>query len=173
VDVPTGATAGADFLIGTERIDHISALAGNDRMYGLGGDDALSGDVGNDWLYGGDGADILTGGAAQDIFVFDTLPSKSNADDVRDFSVKDDAIWLDKAIFTALEGAGSENDPVRLKKQYFAIGDEAKAKDDHILYDKKTGILFYDADGTGRSEAVEIATLSRNLNITNKDIFIV
>jgi hypothetical protein len=173
VDVPTGATARADFLRGTERIDHISALAGNDRMYGLDGDDALSGDAGKDWLYGGDGADVLTGGAGQDIFGFDTLPSKSNADDVRDFSVKDDVIWLDKAIFTKLGDAGSEKDPVRIKKQYFTIGDEAKAKNDYIFYDKKTGILSYDADGSGVNEAVEIATLSKNLTISNKDIFIV
>jgi Ca2+-binding RTX toxin-like protein len=173
VDVPTGATAGADYLSGTERVDHIFALAGNDKVYGLGGDDALSGDAGNDLLYGGDGADVLTGGAGQDIFGFDTFPSKSDADDVRDFSVKDDVIWLDKAVFSKLGDAGSERDPIKIKKQYFTIGDEAKAEDDYIFYDKNTGILSYDADGSGANEAVEIATLSKNLKISNKDIYIV
>jgi Ca2+-binding RTX toxin-like protein len=172
VDVPTGATASSDSMTGTERIDHISALAGDDKVYGLAGDDALSGNAGNDWLYGGDGEDALNGGANHDIFVFASLPSKSNADDIQDFSVKDDMIWLDSAIFTKLGDTGSEQSPAKLKKQYFTIGDEAKAKNDYIIYDKHTGVLSYDADGSAVGKAVEIATLSKDLKISNKEIFI-
>lgn len=173
MDVPTGATACSDNLRGTERIDHISGFAGNDRVFGLGGNDVLNGGAGSDWLLGDEGADVLTGGLGHDVFVFNTEPSKSNADNVRDFTVKDDIIWLDSAIFNKLGDAGSEQNPARLKKQFFTIGHEAKAKNDYIIYDKDTGVLSYDADGSGACKAVEIANLCRNLKMSNKDIFLV
>jgi hypothetical protein len=66
MDVPTGATACADSLTGTERIDHISALAGNDKVCGLAGDDTLSGDAGNDRVSGGKGDDTVLGGTGDD-----------------------------------------------------------------------------------------------------------
>jgi Ca2+-binding RTX toxin-like protein len=66
VDVPTGVTSCADNLTGTKRIDHISALAGNDKVYGLGGDDTLSGDAGNDQVSAGKGNDTVLGGTGDD-----------------------------------------------------------------------------------------------------------
>jgi Ca2+-binding RTX toxin-like protein len=66
VDVPTGATPGADDLRGTERIDRISALAGNDTVHGSGGNDTLSGDAGNDRISGSKGDDTVLGGTGND-----------------------------------------------------------------------------------------------------------
>ena len=42
-----------------------------------------------------------------------------------------------------------------------------------MLYDKKTGILSYDADGSGRGKAVEFAKLAKNLKMTEKDFFVI
>lgn len=173
IDVPTGATGCADYLTGTKKIDHIFGLAGNDRIFGFGGDDTLSGNAGKDWLDGGSGDDVLIGGKDQDIFVFGTEPGKNNIDDLRDFSVADDTIWLDHDIFPELSKRGSEQSPAKLKKQYFTIGEGAKGKHDHLIYDDKAGILYYDADGLGKDEAMAITTLPKNLDVTNKDIFIV
>ena len=42
-----------------------------------------------------------------------------------------------------------------------------------IIYNKKTGALFYDQDGTGAHEAIQIATLSKNLKMTYHDFFVI
>ncbi|MGO4574405.1 calcium-binding protein, partial [Microvirga sp. 2TAF3] len=95
--------------------------------------------------------------------MFDTKPNKkTNLDTITDFNVKDDTIWLDNAVFKKL-GKGSEAKPGQLAKGFFTIGDKAKDKDDYLIYNKKTGVLSYDADGSGKGTAVEIAKLSKNL----------
>ena len=42
-----------------------------------------------------------------------------------------------------------------------------------MIYNKKTGALFYDPDGNGDAAQVQIATLSKSLKaISNGDFFI-
>ncbi|MGO4573434.1 glycoside hydrolase family 113 [Microvirga sp. 2TAF3] len=142
-------------------------------LRGTKGKDRLAGGLGNDKLYGKLGNDVLTGGAGKDIFVFDTKPNKkSNFDKIADFNVKDDTLWLDNAVFTKL-GKGTELKPGKLNKAFFTIGDKAKDGNDYLIYNKKTGILSYDADGAGSGKAVEIATLSKNLKLTAADFLII
>jgi Ca2+-binding RTX toxin-like protein len=144
---------------------------------GNNGKNVLNGGSGNDTLSGGYGNDALSGGTGQDIFVFDTKlgtsssDRKVNFDTIKDFSVKDDGIWLDNAIFKKL-GSGSPSKPKQLKKDFFKIG-KATDKNDYVLYDKKTGVLSYDADGSGRGKAVEIAQLSKKLAMTYKDFYVI
>lgn len=59
-----------------------------------------------------------------------------------------------------------------MNKSFFAI-DKATDKNDYLLYSKKTGVLSYDADGSGSKAAVEFAQLKKGLAMTYKDIFIV
>lgn len=133
----------------------------------------LTGGDGNDQLYGKLGKDVLTGGAGQDIFTFDTRASKkTNLDTIRDYSVAEDTIWLDNKVFKKL-GKGSASEPGKLKKAFFKIGDKAKDGNDYLVYNKKSGILFYDADGSGAAKAIEIAKLSKNLKLTCDDFFVV
>ncbi len=150
----------------TDGIDHL-VLRGSSRA------DRLVGQDGNDILYGAAGKDVLTGGAGQDVFVFDTRPNKkTNLDTITDFSVADDTIWLDNAVFKKL-GKGSASKPGALKKAFFKAADKAKDKDDYLVYNKKTGILYYDADGSGSGKAVEITKLAKNLKLTAADFFVV
>jgi len=136
--------------------------------------DALTGGTSRDVLYGGSGKDTLTGGAGQDIFAFDTKPTKkSNLDKIVDFSVKDDAIWLDNKVFAKLGKAGTEAKPAQMKKDFFTIGSKAKDKNDYVIYDSKKGVLYYDADGFGKGKQVEFATLSKKLKMTEKDFFVI
>jgi serralysin len=147
----------------------LTGSAGNNLLQGLGGNDTINGGSGNDSLYGNSG---------RDTFVFSSrlgsskTDRKVNFDTINDFSVKDDRFWLDNKIFTKLGKAGSIAKPVTLKKGYFAT-DKAKDKDDYLIYNKKSGILSYDVDGSGRGQAVEFAYLKKGLALTYKDFFII
>jgi hypothetical protein len=96
-----------------------------------------------------------------------------NLDTIKDFNVADDTIWLDNKIFKKLGAAGSEAAPAALNKDFFQIGNKAKDKNDYILYDNKKGILYYDADGKGKKEAVEFAKIGKKLILTADDFFVV
>lgn len=125
------------------------------------GKDILQGNELDDKIYGGLGKDVLTGGVGKDIFVFDTKPSKANADKVTDYTVADDTMWLDNKYMAKL-GKGTASKPGKLNKKYFAL-DKAKDGNDYIIYVKKSGALLYDVDGSGSMAAVQIATLTPKL----------
>ena len=145
----------------------------SDNLFGGGKNDTLKGGTGDDVLWGGFGRDVLVGGKGKDAFVFDTKPNaKTNLDRIADFNVKDDSIWLDNKVFTKL-GKGTELQPGKLNKSIFTIGDKAKDKNDHLIYDNKKGVLYYDADGSGSGKAVEITTLQKGLKLTSGDFLIV
>jgi serralysin len=93
--------------------------------------------------------------------------SKSNVDKVTDFVVKDDTIYLDNSVFKKVGSDGA------LKKSAFWAGAEAHDKSDRIIYDKKSGALYYDADGTGSAAQVKFAQLSKNLKLTSKDFYVI
>jgi Ca2+-binding RTX toxin-like protein len=153
--------------------NYITGNRHDNDLHGRAGNDILNGGLGHDALHGGAGRDRLTGGLGRDLFVFDTKPNKAaNQDRITDYSVKDDSIWLDNAIFTKL-GRGTEASPRKISKSYFKVGDRAADKNDYVVYNSKTGVLSYDADGSGRGKAVEIAQLSKNLKMTYNDLFIV
>ena len=99
--------------------------------------------------------------------MFNTKPGKSNVDKITDFNVKFDTISLENSVFTKLEKPGT------LNKSFFTIGSAAKDKNDYVIYDNKKDALDYDADGSGKGKAVEIATLSKNLAMTYKDFFVI
>ena len=163
-----------DKVYGGSGNDSVYGGAGNDKVYGDAGNDLVKGDAGNDTIYGGAGIDKLYGGSGQDVFVFNTKANaKTNLDQVKDFKVKDDTIWLDNKYFTKLGKAGSEAAPAALNKNFLRIGEKAKDKNDYIIYDKKTGILYYDADGSGKKAAVEIAKLSTKLKLTAADFMVI
>jgi Ca2+-binding RTX toxin-like protein len=163
-----------DRVTGSQRRDTLKGASGSDVIRGLGGDDTLIAYAGNDTLHGGSGKDILSGGTGRDVFVFDGKPNKrTNLDKVTDFDVKDDSIRLDNKVFTKLGKAGAASKPAALKKGCFAT-DRAKDKNDYLVYDSKTGVLSYDADGSGfKSTAVKIAQLKKGLDLTYKDLFII
>ncbi|MGO4705513.1 M10 family metallopeptidase C-terminal domain-containing protein [Microvirga sp. 2MCAF38] len=125
------------------------------------GKDILTGNALDDKIYGGPGKDVLTGGPGKDIFVFDTKPSKANADKVTDYTVADDTIWLDNKVMKKL-GKGTASKPGKLSKKFFAL-DKAKDDNDYVIYVKKSGALLYDEDGSGAMAAVQIATLPTKL----------
>ncbi len=110
----------------------------------------------------------MWGGSGLDIFVFDSKPNKkTNLDKIVDFNVADDTIHLAKSAFSKIGKKGV------LKKSAFHAGADAHDANDRVIYNKKTGALFYDRDGNGDAAQVQIATLSKKLKaISNGDFFI-
>jgi Ca2+-binding RTX toxin-like protein len=158
---PETIYSGNNTLYGTSGSNVLKGYGGNDKLYGQGG---------NDHLYGGNGNDILYGGTGRDSFVFNTKANKyTNKDAIKDFRVIDDTIRLDNAVFTKVGANGT------LKSYAFWSNDTGKAhdKDDRVIYDKNSGVLYYDADGSGKGASVAFATISKNLGMTHKDFYIV
>ncbi|HEY6630837.1 MAG TPA: hypothetical protein VIZ90_05235 [Rhizobiaceae bacterium] len=144
--------------------------SGSNVLSGGGGNDTLRGYGGNDVLKGGAGNDILTGGAGNDTLVFDVAPSAStNVDRITDFSVVDDVIHLENAVFTALTRTGVLSSANFVKN---TTGFAADAND-HIIYESDTGKLFYDSNGSAAGGSVHFATLSTNLNLTSADFTVI
>ncbi|TDR31064.1 calcium-binding protein [Hydromonas duriensis] len=152
-------------ILAGDGADTVWSSTGNDTIFGGAGNDVLDGAAGNDVLDGGVGNDTLIGGAGKDVFTFSTaLNATSNKDVISGFAVADDKVALDDAVFTALTGQTS------LLAGQFAAGAGLSAgrdADDRIVYNTTTGVLFYDADGSGAGAAVAFAQLSPNLALNN------
>jgi Ca2+-binding RTX toxin-like protein len=117
----------------------------------------LVGNNGSNVIDGGGGSDTLTGGGGADTFLFDTSLSLAGLATITDFSVGQDMIDLDSAIFKAISGSGT------LSSAAFGTGTSATTAAQRIIYDAGTGDLFYDADGSGSGAQVQFATLGKNL----------
>ena len=145
-----------------DKIKNIEGLTGGSKA------DVLSGDSKANVLNGGLGKDTLKGESGSDQFVFSTALSKSNADKIADIKHDTDKIVLDDAIFKAI---GAKLD----KAEFYAKSGATSAHDgnDHIVYDKSTGKLYYDSDGKGGHGAVLFATLSGHPSLDSGDFLIV
>ncbi|MFN0193082.1 MAG: beta strand repeat-containing protein [Aestuariivirga sp.] len=102
----------------------------------------ITGNNGNNFLDGKLGTDNLTGGLGSDHFVFTTALGSGNVDTITDFSVVDDFVRLDDAVFTGL-AAGY------LTASAFSIGSGALDASDRIIYNSTNGVLYFDPDGLG------------------------
>jgi Ca2+-binding RTX toxin-like protein len=137
-------------------------LAGNSLA------NTIIGNAGNNRLNGSTGADTLTGLGGNDIFMFNTALGGGNIDTI-DFTVLDDTIRLDDAIFASIAGTGV------LTAAQFAANASGTALDasDRIIYETDTGRLIYDANGSTGGGRYLVATLDAGLAMTNADFFIV
>jgi Ca2+-binding RTX toxin-like protein len=163
------ASAAAINLTGNDIANTITGNDGANQLNGQGGADALSGGLGKDMIFGGLGNDALTGGKGKDRFVFDTLlDAKLNLDKIIDFKDSDDTFALENAIFTKL---GKKTGT--LKASMFHAGKKAHDKDDRIIYDKKTGSLYYDTDGTGKTKAVKFAMVKKGIFLDYHDFLVI
>jgi Ca2+-binding RTX toxin-like protein len=153
---------GADIeLLGTYYTEAPVELTGNSAG------NVIEGNNGDNVLNGRGGNDELIGSAGLDSFLFDTmLDPMFNVDTLTDFYVPDDTIVLDDLVFTALPTGA-------LAGNRFVSAPAAQDDNDNIIYNGATGALFYDADGTGAIAAVQFATLSPGLLLSNTNFLIV
>ena len=137
---------------------NVNILSGGDGI------DTINAGAGNDDLFGGTGNDDLTGGTGADRFRFDTaLSAATNVDDILDFAVVDDTIFLDRDVFTGIAANGT------LAAGAFRAGTAAGDADDRIVYDAATGNIFYDSDGLGGVAQILFATVNPGTALTNAD----
>jgi hypothetical protein len=142
---------------GTHEGNKLTGSSANDRIEGKGG---------NDMLWGKGGNDVLVGSTGQDSFTFDTRLGANNVDVILDFNVRDDTIRLNDSVFTKLKSGN-------LAPESLVIGPKALDAQDRIIYNDKTGGLFYDADGSGNLRAIQFATIDAGLKITAADFLII
>jgi serralysin len=151
---------------GNHRNNTIYGNSNDNVLNGFGGNDKLYGRTGNDVLIGGNGIDQLWGSTGRDTYIFDNKPHATrNYDLLRDFNVRDDTIALDRTYFKL---SGSD-----LSKAAFHKGTAAHDRSDRVIYNQKTGVLSYDADGTGKAAAVKFAVVTNKVGLTYHDFDIV
>ena len=124
--------------------------------------------AGSDTITGSAFADKITGGADADTFIFKTKPDQGAVDHITDFKHGQDKIALSKSMFKLDPGES-------VTKAFHDItgGMKLEQADDHILYNHKTGFLFYDVDGKGGAAPVHFATLDSHPILTAGDILMV
>jgi Ca2+-binding RTX toxin-like protein len=150
-------------------LERLQLLGTTQSLNGAGNslNNEIFGNAGNNRLAGWAGNDTLTGGAGLDTFIFNTaLNATTNRDTITDFSVADDTIRLDDAIFTAIGPVGT------LAAAAFTIGAAATTAAHRIVYNSTTGALIYDSNGNGAGGATQFAVLGTGLALTNADFLI-
>jgi Ca2+-binding RTX toxin-like protein len=151
---------------GTPNADNLVGADGNESIYGLTGNDTIDGGAGNDIIYGGADVDLLFGGAGDDIFAYNS-PTEG-IDKINDFVVGEDRLSISRsgfggdAVFGRDSLVGSLLDEAR-----FTLGTSATTASQRLIYNDRSGGLFFDADGVGGKAQVRLAQLVGNPALTN------
>ena len=151
---------GDDFLLGRGGSDLLKGGPGNDGLYGGDGKDTLKGGGGDDRLGGGLGRDKLVGGPGDDSFAFGPEFARGDVDRIVKFKPGHDTIEL------YLDGIATNH---QLEKGQFHRGQSAHDGDDLVIYNKKSGSLLIDFDGTGGAEQVKFAKVDPGLKLSHSD----
>ena len=167
--VLNNSAAGTGAIIGSNGADSITGGAAADT---------LSGGLGDDTLIGMGGNDILTGGGGADRFVFKVAPNAStNFDTVTDFSSGQDILQFSKAIFPGVAEAGvnGSGTPLASASELLvsATATIGLTAQQHFIYNTTSGVLYYDATGTGASIAVAQLGATTHPTLIYSDIHII
>ncbi len=127
----------------------------NDVITATNGFNVINGYAGNDRLIGGKGIDH---------FEFTTALNRlNNIDRIENFKRNGaDKILLSQEIFQGYTGADN-----------FVLGSRALDADDRIIYNRTSGALFYDSDGTGAAAQIQFATLVGKPVIDANDFIVI
>ena len=148
--------------LGTNAADYISA-GSTLILSGRNGNDRIIGSRASEVISGGLGADLLTGGGGSDLFTYDT--PQEGMDTITDFNKDDDIIQVSGAKFSASLVTGETLNPLQ-----FSLG--ALTASTRFIYNSATGLLSFDADGSGSLAATAFTRVSAGTALTNENIFI-
>lgn len=172
--------AGNDTLVGFEKCigseygDTLTGDTGDNDLLGQAGNDVLRGGKGDDTLTGGLGRDLLTGGQGGDIFVFSTDSVADQAqgwyDTLTDFQSGKDKLVFDT--LAAADGSPGYSALSRSESVMFHSGEDvthAVAAGQILIYNRSSGMLYYDVDGVGGADANPVCQFVGTPQITFAD----
>lgn len=171
----TGEAAGDTFyrvedITGSGFADSLRGDAGANVLSGGAGEDALYGREGDDTLVGGAGTDILSGGAGSDRFLFN---AGDGNDFITDFVQGVDRITLSRSAFGLNAITGGEAALTSANADFITSGTVATSSKATFFWNAGTGVLSYDADGSGAGAAVHLATLTNGSSLSLSNIYTV
>ena len=148
-------------------IENAVGGSGGDLLTGNQAGNRLEGGAGDDTLVGGGGDDRLVGGDGADSFVFDMKLGAANIDTIEDFLSGTDTIILAAQVFAKFKTDRDLSDN-------FLVGNGIKAadKNDYLLFDTQTGLLLYDADGSGKGAGLAVCKLTGVAGLAASDLLI-
>lgn len=148
--------------------DTFNGKAGSDWIIGGLGDDILKGGKGNDLLSDSYGHNKMYGGEGNDVFSFVMTSSEdySAVSKIKDFKAGKDVIGL---TFYEEENALPYG---YLGSQYFHKGKSATTADEHIIYDKSSGKIYYDVDGSGSEAQLLFAKVKAGTSLHADDFMV-
>lgn len=172
----------------------ITGNAKNNYLAGNDGRDVLKGEDGDDLLTGGEGDDTLTGGQGHDVFLFKNH-REHGVDIIGQDRIVDFNDGVDKLAFAGRNeydlSRGIENfdtlksgkDTVEFDTKTFRtlVSSQFSQQDDaiahsaavRIIYDRVDGLVYYDADGSGKKEAaILVADIGKDLTLSAADILV-
>ena len=153
---------------------------GWDQLRGAGAHDEMFGGAGRDDLYASAGGDLMNGGKGRDSFHFSEPGPLDEAvaydDTIEGFKPGKDQILVEEA-FRGRLAAPTRGvvDPPSLQHiadYNLAFGAKATTAYTYLIYNKHTGDVFYDRDGTGPVEQVHLATIAPGLHLTAHDFIL-
>ncbi|QRM27532.1 cadherin domain-containing protein [Microvirga sp. VF16] len=198
-EVITGTNRNDNKLNGSADDDFINGLAGNDRLFGLAGNDTLNGGAGKDKLHGGAGQDVFVFDTPVKKGHFDHIEDFKASDDtiqislaaLKAFKVKG-AKASDVLSKKSSDDKGKPDDKgskksvgfdkifkkdQKLEKKFFNVGmklsDSPDGSNDYIFYNKKSGIVYLDIDGSGKSKGIEILKVKPGTTLTADDFLFI
>lgn len=144
-------------------------LVGDDDIDGTGNslNNLITGNAGDNVITGGAGNDRLFGNGGVDKFVF-AEAGAGNRDGIFDFGA-DDFIVLDRSqgAFAGLTAVNGTLDPADLSFNA-AVGTDAQ-----LIYNRATGVLSYDDNGTLAGGSQDIAFIGANVDLWADHILLV
>ncbi|NOT71257.1 MAG: calcium-binding protein [Hyphomicrobium sp.] len=140
---------------GNNGVNTILGGGGNDSLYGFGGSDTIESQAGNDSLFGGTGVDRFQ-------FRQSHLGAASGIDLIYGFTAAD-YIKFDTASVPFERSLFSTE---------FALGTSALDASDRVIYDKVSGAMWFDADGTGAQAKILFAVLDTKPALSAVDILL-
>jgi Ca2+-binding RTX toxin-like protein len=93
--------------------------------------------------------------------------SAANHDVIADFNHAADTFRLENAVMKALVKTGP------LDPGFFFAGAKAHDADDHIIYNNKTGALYYDSNGDHAGGVTLLATLTNKPVLLANDFVVI
>lgn len=172
--------AGSDMILGNQAANTLAGNGGVDKLTGFGGIDTLDGGQSRDSLVGGGGSDVmigdagrdkLSGGRGDDVFRYEN--QRHGSDIITDFSSQARGND-DRFEFTGVAFGGLAAGAIAAPLFQSALSDFAENDAMRFFFETDTGILRFDADGSGTLHAaVIIATLQAGATMSIDDILII